>query len=408
MSPAGAVEPGEGRRRLVLETDGGSRGNPGPAGYGAVVRDPEGAVLAERGDFLGTTTNNVAEYTGLVEGLRLVREIDPEATVEVRADSKLLVEQMSGRWQIKHDDMRRLAREARSAFPPLRVRYTWIPRARNGAADALANAAMDRRGRVGRGVLVPPPGSLPGPRPPAPDGASPGAPEPAPAVVVPRALGATLLAGAGDPLTLVLVRHGQTDATVARTYAGGDGPGAPLNARGRTEAARVADLVHRIGRQGWPDLPTPSVVVSSSMLRAGQTAAAIGRRLGVRVEVDDAFAEARFGDWEGLTADQIAATWPGQPASWLQDPDVTAAGGESMADVAHRVSAAARRLVQEQAGRTVVVTTHTVAIRAGIGALVGLDPAGWSRLRVPPASVSILRLWPDGHELTALGCPSDL
>lgn len=403
MSDAGSVQPGEGRRRLVLETDGGSRGNPGPAGYGAVVRDPAGAVLAERGDFLGVTTNNVAEYTGLVEGLRLVGEVDPEATVEVRADSKLLVEQMSGRWQIKHDDMRRLAREARSAFPPERVRYTWIPRARNGTADALANAAMDRRGRVGRGVLGPTP------RPaPEPGRASSGAPATAPAVAVPRALGATLLTGVGDPLTLVLVRHGQTDATAARTYAGGDGPGAPLNARGRTEAARVADLVHRIGRDGWPDLPTPSVVVSSSMLRAGQTAAAIGRRIGVRVEVDDAFAEARFGDWEGLTADQIAAEWPGQPASWLRDPHVLAVGGESMADVAHRVSAAARRLAQEHAGRTVVVATHTVAIRAGIGALVGLDPAGWSRLRVPPASVSILRLWPDGHELTVLGCPSDL
>src|SRR5690242_11046525 len=115
-------------RRLVVEADGGSRGNPGPAGYGALVRDAEtGALLVEVGESIPLATNNVAEYEGLVAGLRAAAAIDPEATIEVRMDSRLVVEQMSGRWSIKHDDMRRLAALARDVIPPSRVRYTWIP-----------------------------------------------------------------------------------------------------------------------------------------------------------------------------------------------------------------------------------------------------------------------------------------
>ena len=87
---------------LVVEADGGSRGNPGPAGYGALVRDPAtGEILHELCDSLGTTTNNVAEYSGLVAGLRAAADLAPGADVEVRMDSKLVVEQMSGRWKIK-------------------------------------------------------------------------------------------------------------------------------------------------------------------------------------------------------------------------------------------------------------------------------------------------------------------
>jgi ribonuclease H / adenosylcobalamin/alpha-ribazole phosphatase len=135
-------------RRLVVEADGGSRGNPGPAAYGALVRDPEtGVVLAERAQYLGVTTNNVAEYSGLVAGLTAAKEIDPDAQVEVRLDSKLVVEQMTGRWKIKHEDMRRLALEARAILPVEQVTYEWVPRLQNSAADRLANAAMDAAAR---------------------------------------------------------------------------------------------------------------------------------------------------------------------------------------------------------------------------------------------------------------------
>src|ERR1019366_374321 len=138
-----------GGRRLVVEADGGSRGNPGNAGYGALVRDAvSGEVIAERAESVGIASNNVAEYTGLVAGLKAAFDIDPAAEVSVRLDSKLLVEQMSGRWKIEQQDMRRLALQAQEVVANLSaaggsVTYTWIPRAANSAADTLANLAMD-------------------------------------------------------------------------------------------------------------------------------------------------------------------------------------------------------------------------------------------------------------------------
>ncbi|MGW0363255.1 bifunctional RNase H/acid phosphatase [Streptomyces sp. NPDC002990] len=136
--------------RFVVEADGGSRGNPGPAGYGAVILDPvTGETLAERAEYLGVATNNVAEYRGLIAGLKAARELAPDAVVLVRMDSKLVVEQMSGRWKIKHPDMKPLAAEAATILPRAQVTYEWIPRERNKHADRLANEAMDagRRGR---------------------------------------------------------------------------------------------------------------------------------------------------------------------------------------------------------------------------------------------------------------------
>ncbi|WP_328821721.1 reverse transcriptase-like protein [Nesterenkonia haasae] len=128
---------------LIIEADGGSRGNPGIAGAGALVRDQQGNVLAAKALPLGKASNNVAEYSSLIVGLQLVRDINPEAQVEVRMDSKLVVEQMSGRWKIKHDDMKRLAHQATQILSPMQVTYTWIPRAKNGDADRLSNEAMD-------------------------------------------------------------------------------------------------------------------------------------------------------------------------------------------------------------------------------------------------------------------------
>ena len=138
-------------RRLIVEADGGSRGNPGVAGFGALVRDAaSGEVLAERAEPLGLASNNVAEYSGLIAGLEEAERIDDRAAIEVRMDSKLVVEQMSGRWKIKHEDMKRLAAEAKVVAKRIAaaggvVVYRWIPRANNKAADALSNDGMDGR-----------------------------------------------------------------------------------------------------------------------------------------------------------------------------------------------------------------------------------------------------------------------
>jgi ribonuclease HI len=128
---------------VIVEADGGSRGNPGPAAYGALLRDATtGEVIAEDGTAIGVATNNVAEYSGLIAGLKLAEEFAPDADIEVRMDSKLVVEQMSGRWKIKHADMRPLATEA-NRLAPFGTTYTWIPREQNKHADRLVNEALD-------------------------------------------------------------------------------------------------------------------------------------------------------------------------------------------------------------------------------------------------------------------------
>lgn len=131
-------------RSFIVEADGGSRGNPGPAGSGAAVMDAAtGEVLAEIGVYLGVATNNVAEYRGMLEGIRRALALDPTAGIHVRMDSRLVVEQMSGRWKIKHPDMRELATQARELIGHRRVTFEWIPREQNSRADAIANRVMD-------------------------------------------------------------------------------------------------------------------------------------------------------------------------------------------------------------------------------------------------------------------------
>lgn len=129
---------------FIVEADGGSRGNPGIAAGGAVVLD--GATeeqIAEVGVYVGHATNNVAEYNGMIAGLQRAFEFNPEASIHVRMDSKLVVEQMSGRWKIKHPDMAVLASEARALIGTRAVTFEWIPREKNSRADAAANKSMD-------------------------------------------------------------------------------------------------------------------------------------------------------------------------------------------------------------------------------------------------------------------------
>lgn len=133
--------------KVIVYADGGSRGNPGKAGYGAVVLAAgSGEVLAERCEYLGEATNNVAEYRGLIAGLTAAIAVAEGADIIARLDSKLVVEQMSGRWKIKHPDMAALAKQARELVGSRKVTYEWVPRKDNAHADRLANEAMDGEG----------------------------------------------------------------------------------------------------------------------------------------------------------------------------------------------------------------------------------------------------------------------
>lgn len=133
-------------RHLIVEADGGSRGNPGVAAGGAVVVDADtGALLATVGVYMGIATNNVAEYAGMIAGVEAAYDIDPAAVLEVRMDSRLVVEQMSGRWRISHPDMQAQSRRAHAVIAGRDVTFEWVPRLENARADAAANEAMDLR-----------------------------------------------------------------------------------------------------------------------------------------------------------------------------------------------------------------------------------------------------------------------
>lgn len=134
-----------GQRRLRVFSDGASRGNPGPAGAGAVIEDEQGNVVERLGRFLGRQTNNVAEYEGLLLGLRRAQELGARE-VEVRADSELLIRQLQGRYRVKNPALQRLHGEAVAllqVFSKVGLRH--VPREENGAADEMSNRAIDEK-----------------------------------------------------------------------------------------------------------------------------------------------------------------------------------------------------------------------------------------------------------------------
>jgi probable phosphoglycerate mutase len=345
--------------RFVVEADGGSRGNPGPAGYGALVRDAEtGAVLAERAASVGRATNNVAEYGGLVAGLQAALDLDASADVEVRMDSKLVVEQMSGRWQIKHPDMRQLALQARDIAGRLgSVRYTWVPRAQNAAADALANSAMDGK-PVHRDIA-----------------AEPSVTETDVQPEEPRTVVTTVTH---------LLRHGQTEHTPERRYSGRND--LPLSATGRAEAEAAAHRVADLGIE---------VVLASPLRRTRETAEIVAAVLGLPVELD-------FGDLEGLTMAEALEKHPLAVRRFMSDLGVAAPGGESIADVSRRVARARRAILDRCAGRSVLVVSHVTPIKLMVAAGLGAGDDVVHRVYLQAASLCTVAWSSDGRSSVRL------
>ncbi|MDX3233599.1 bifunctional RNase H/acid phosphatase [Streptomyces sp. ME19-01-6] len=369
-------------RRFVVEADGGSRGNPGPAGYGAVVRDAEtGETLAEAAEYIGTVTNNVAEYRGLIAGLRAARALDPEAEVQVRMDSKLVVEQMSGRWKIKHPGMRPLAAEAKEVFPPGQVSYEWIPRERNKHADLLANEAMDAgaRGEQWRPST--------GVTPSADDVLEAPAETAAPAVAPP---GWAVPADMGTPATFVLLRHGETALTPEKRFSGSGGSDPELSPVGRRQAELVAAALAARG--------TIQVVVSSPLRRCVETAEAVASRIGVDVRIEEGLRETDFGAWEGLTFAEARERYPDDLQAWLASSKAApTGGGESFAAVARRVAVTRDQLLARYAGRTVLLVTHVTPIKTLVRLALGAPPESLFRMELSAASLSALAYYADGN-----------
>ena len=357
--------------RVVVEADGGSRGNPGPAGYGSVVREAAtGEILLERYGSLGTTTNNVAEYTGLIEGLRAAAELTA-THVAVRMDSKLVVEQMSGRWQIKNPGLRPLAAEAAQlATRFAEVSYEWIPRERNRAADALANRAMDEA--AGKAVPdVPVPAAVP---------AAPAAEKPKQSWAPPASL--------ADATRMILVRHGETAMTREGRYSGrGD---IPLSDEGQAQAMAAGGRVAGISRD-------VAAVVTSPLQRCVRTAEIIAAELGgADVTVLPELIECDFGDWEGLTFAEVQERWPAELSAWLESPAVAPPGGESFDAVAERARAAVGTVLKAYPGSVVVVVSHVSPIKLILRDVLAATDGFLHRLFLDAAGVSTVDVWPDG------------
>jgi broad specificity phosphatase PhoE/ribonuclease HI len=344
--------------KVIVEADGGSRGNPGPAGYGSVVWTADRtAVLAESKQAIGQATNNVAEYRGLIAGLEEAAKIGA-TNVDVLMDSKLVVEQMSGRWKVKHPDIAALHQQATALSARFEhITYTWIPRAKNSHADRLANEAMDAAAEIE-----------------------------APAQAQTPTSPAGWIGASGAPTRLLLLRHGQTELSTQRRYSGRGNPA--LTDVGRNQAEAAAQF---LAQKGGID-----AVVTSPLQRAYDTAAAAAKALGLDVAVDHDLIETDFGGWEGLTFGEAAERDPEQHRRWLRDTSIAPPDGESFDSVAERVRRAQARIINEHNGETVLVVSHVTPIKTLLRMALDAGPGILYRLHLDLASLSIAEFYPDG------------
>jgi probable phosphoglycerate mutase len=354
---------------VVVEADGGSRGNPGPAAYGAVVKDAaSGEVIAEVGETIGTATNNVAEYRGLIAGLELVAEHAPAASVEVRMDSQLVIEQMAGRWKVKHPSMKPLQAQAAQLAPPGTV-FTWVPRAENGHADRLVNEALDGSPTY---FAAQPGGAEAG-------GAQVAGPDPSQA---PPSRG--WMPPGDPPTTLVLVRHGVTEHTANRLFSGGlGGSNPPLNEEGREQVRATATWLA-------PLAGALDALITSPVRRTAESADILGGRLGLTAKVEEGIAEMEFGAWDGMTFAEIQETFPDDLASWLGNLDFAPTGGESFRVVQERVLAGRDRILADHPGQTVLVVSHVTPIKTLVADALGAPLEAIYKMELSPASVTVI------------------
>ncbi len=379
---------------LIIEADGGSRGNPGLAGSGACVIDADsGEVILEVSKFIGIATNNVAEYIALVAGLEGAYGLNPDARILVRMDSKLVIEQMAGRWKIKHPDMQQLGARVQSLVSGKQVRWQWIPREENSRADALANKAMDEQGDAVVAKQSDSPRS--------------------PVVEFNQTLPSSVRAPGGvtEPLTtVILIRHGRTHLTESKRISGSGGENPGLSDLGRSDAHKAAKAVAEIGNSGpWAHLQPISAIVSSPIQRTLDTAHILANELGLGVEVNQDIAEISFGDWDGHTNAEVMNKWGEEFAAWQGSWDVSPPNGESLAAFDERVQNGRRAILRENAGRTVAVVSHVMPIRGFIRAGMDAGISGYWRPQISPCSITIIRFWGDqAAEVIAMNATSHL
>lgn len=349
---------------IFVYADGASRGNPGPASYGvSIVRDT-GEIIAEFGEALGVRTNNYAEYQGVIAALRYLSDTD-HREITIRMDSKLVIEQLSGRWKVKSEDMRELVAEASRLLGPFQAILEWIPREQNGRADQLANQALD-----GEVVDF----------------------EPAHlelSAIQPRSIRAPRQTK--EPTTLVLIRHGHTKMTERDLIAGGDGDDPELSDLGLTDALNAARAIRPLLE--FNKLPEVAALIHSPMVRTTQTAKAIANELNLEIIADERLREIGFGTWNGQEMTTITGEHPELVRSWQGSMTIRPEGGESIQDLSNRLKPFLAEVTSKFEGQSVVLVSHMMPIRT-ITALSakGADSLFWS-VNFAPGSVSILRFF---------------
>ena len=189
----------------------------------------------------------------------------------------------------------------------------------------------------------------------------------------------------GEPTLTLLLRHGQTPMSAQKRYAGRSD--VPLTDVGVQQAAAAAKRLASAGLD---------VIVTSPLLRAVQTAEEVAAATGATVVTDDGFREADFGAWEGLTFAEVQERWPAEMAAWLADPEVAPPGGESLAGVNERVTAALRRVLAARERQTVLVVSHVTPIKTLVAAALLAPPAALYRMHLDVAALSRIDWYADG------------
>ena len=361
--------------QVTMYCDGGSRGNPGVAGSGSVVYDASGETLAEIAYVVGKkSSNNVAEYYGLIRGLEACAQVGA-THVDVFMDSKLVVEQMTGRWKIKHPDMQKLAREARDlASGFAKVTYTWVPRAKNKKADELSNVAMDAAARGDEPGIVEGTGVWAGEK------AAAGKPE-ASEKQSHQTASPAHWAGTDAPRTrFILLRHGQTQHSAERRFSGTSDP--ELTDTGRDQARRAAGVLDAYG--------PIDAIVASPQARAQAPARIAAGKIGLDVTTEEGLREIAFGDFEALTRDEAAAKDAAAFDKWQASPNNAPPGGESLTALHRRVSRTRLKLQERYEGKTVLVVTHMTPLKSFIRQALGANADMFKHVFLDLASISVV------------------
>lgn len=351
---------------LLIQADGASKGNPGPASYGVAIYWSDGTLASEIYEAIGIATNNQAEYRAVLAGLeaasKLLAETPDPKVLHIQMDSKLVIEQLSGRWKIKNSELQQLAIQAQRLLQNFEVKLEWIPRELNSTADALANRALS-------------------------DTAKPAEAPSQISLIQPRSVRAPRQSI--EPTVIWAIRHGHTKLTEIGLISGG-GTDPALSEFGQLEAERVATEIERLAKLF--DLPLPEHLWHSPQKRAEQTSARISGDLAIPKRVVSDLREIEFGEWEGASMEALSGISITEIEQWRGSLEHRPPQGESVRDLERRVRITLDQILATE-NSSVAVVAHMMPLRAIYRLATGAAESAHWGVSFVPASVSVYRFF---------------